>query len=261
MYPSNDGLTSSFREAADPRAALTGIVTNFASHPYTYSATAWVDPRQHDDGGAARIFRRPGRIVHVVGTSGLAEALRRLLRDGAVSPWQLHPVPEPGTFLERAESTLGHRAYHVLCRAGFETIEEVAATPDDGLLELRNLGTKSLAAIHAAVAEHLADAVTNTSGHDEHEGRRRRIADRVHPCHLNRHSEFLDRIARSRVPLEAVDTIVDSINAEAVPPADPMVILLLRTAGETRLADVYEAAHDPPPADASWLHYPDDGVS
>lgn len=224
--------------------ALREVLEDFESRPYCHSAYAWVS-REDGDDGRVLMFRRPGRKVHVVGASDLAERLRELLGDGFVG-WALHPVPATRTLLKVAEPTLGHRVHNMLSREGFITIEEVAATPDEALLDLRNLGTKSLNAIHAAVAAYADSSIAQLSGADEQASRREHIDTMLSPAHRVRNAQFVESLARSSVALEAVDAIVASLQTEPVPPVDPMVTLLLRTAGEPELSALYERAHQPP---------------
>jgi hypothetical protein len=53
-------------------------------------------------------------------------------------------------------------------------------------------------------------------------------------------------LARSSMPLAALDKIIESLNAEAVPAADPLVCLLLETAGEADIARYYQDTHSEP---------------
>jgi hypothetical protein len=228
-----------------PEEALREVIREFENHAYScYSATAWVP----GDGtaGTAMVFRRPRRVLHVIGTSKLAEHFRELLREG-VAGWTLHPMPATRTLLEIAEPTLGHRAYKLLTREGFTTLEELAATPDEALLKLRNLGPKALDAIHQAVAIYSDTSVAHPSEADTHADRREHIDTALSPAHRVRNAQLLELLVRSSVPLEAVDTILTSLAAEPLPPVDPMVTLLLRTAGEPELAALYERAHQPGP--------------
>ncbi|MDQ3153599.1 MAG: hypothetical protein M3R63_18435 [Actinomycetota bacterium] len=224
-----------------PEVALQEVLGEFADHAYNYSATAWV-PFTEGSGGRALAFRLPGRELHVVGTSKLAETFRTLLREGALPGWTLHEVPAERTLLEVAEPTLGHRVYKLLSREGFSTLEELAAAPDEGLTELRNLGAKALDAIHQAVATYTNAPVVRPSEADEQARRRDHIDAVLSPAHQLRNAELLDLLARSSVPMEAVDAILASLGAEPVPPADPMVSLLLATAGEPTLAALYGRA-------------------
>ncbi len=229
-----------------PEAALWEVLREFDDHAYScYSAIAWVPP-DNGTGGRAIVFRRPRHVLHVIGTSKLAEHFRELLRDG-VAGWTLHPMPATQTLLEVAESTLGPRAYKLLAREGFTTLEELAATPDEALLELRNLGSKSLDAIHHAVAAYSDTSVAHLSEADTQADRREHIDTLLSPAHRVRNAQLLELLARSSVPLEAVDAILASLEAEPIPPVDPMVTLLLRTASEPELAALYERAHQPGP--------------
>jgi RNA polymerase alpha subunit len=231
---------------ASPEEALREALREFEDRPYScYSATAWVCS-DNGTGGRTLVFRRPGRVVHVIGTSKLAECFRELLRDG-VDSWTLHPMPATRTPLEVAEPTLGHRTYKLLAREGFTTLEDLVAIPDEALMKLRNLGPKSLDAIHQAVAAYSEATLVHPSEADIHAKRREHIDTALSPAHRVRNTQLLELLARSSVPLEAVDAILDSLEAEPVPPADPMVTLLLRTAREPELAALYERAHQPGP--------------
>lgn len=64
-----------------------------------------------------------------------------------------------GTPLEDLDELLSLRLRNLLLRAGFRTAEEVAAASTRGLQDLRGMGTSSLQAIRAAVAEHQADSL------------------------------------------------------------------------------------------------------
>ncbi len=234
---------------AGPEEALREALREFEGRPYScYSATAWVRS-DNSLGGRVLVFRRPRRVVHVIGTGKLAECFRELLRDG-VAGWTLHPMPAIRTPLEVAEPTLGHRAYKLLTREGFTTLEDLAAIPDEALMKLRNLGPKALEAIHQAVAAYSDATVAHPSEADTHADRREHIDALLSPAHRVRNAQLLELLAQSSVPLEAVDAILASLEAEPIPPVDPMVTLLLRTASEPELAARYERAHQPGPEDS-----------
>jgi hypothetical protein len=238
---------------ANPEEALREALREFEDRPYScYSATAWVRS-DNSTGGRTLVFRRPGRVVHVIGTSKLAECFRELLREG-VAGWTLHPMPATQTPLEVAESTLGRRSYKLLAREGVTTLEDLAAIPDEALMRLRNLGPKSLDAIHQAAAAYFEATVAHPSEAGTHADRREHIDTALSPAHRARNTQLLELLARSSVPLEAVDIILASLEAEPVPLADPMVTLLLRTAGEPELAALYERAHQPGP-DSTTVDY------
>lgn len=151
------------------------MLREFDRNAYCADAHVWILP---EDNGAERgwhvpngalAVRCPGRRVLVVGRDPLAHELRALLRDSCAG-WELLPLPERQILLEVVEPMLGHRAYNMLTRQGFRTVDEVAATPDPALLNIRNLGTKSLAAIHdvktAYSAGLLGSATDDEDGHD-----------------------------------------------------------------------------------------------
>jgi len=231
---------------ANSEETLREALREFEDHPYScYSATAWV-PSGNGTGGSTLVFRRPGRVVHVIGTSKLAECFRELLRDG-VAGWTLHPMPATRTPLEVAEPTLGRRVYKLLAREGITTLEDLAAVPDEALMKLRNLGPKSLDVIHQALAAYSEATVAHPSEADTHAERREHIDAALSPAHRVRNTQLVELLVRSSIPLEAVDAILASLEAEPVPPVDPMVTLLLRTAREPELADLYERTHQPGP--------------
>lgn len=109
--------------------------------------------------GSALVFRmRPARSLLVAGTSAMADDLRRLVAEGAAPGWDLHPVPGGRTPLYRLEDPLlrqsgNRRFYNALERAGFAYIEEIAAAPDKGLIELRNSGLRLIACVRAVIAQ------------------------------------------------------------------------------------------------------------
>ena len=109
--------------------------------------------------GSVLVFRPwPARSLHVVGESPLAGEFRRLVTAGAVPGWQLHPVPPGRTPLEALAGPLlrrtgSRRFYNILERHGFAYVEDVAATPDECLLELRNSGPRLIAAVRAVISE------------------------------------------------------------------------------------------------------------
>ena len=109
--------------------------------------------------GSVLVFRPwPALSLHVVGESPLAGEFRRLVTAGAVPGWDLHPVPPGRTPLEALAGPLLHRTgsrrfYNILERHGFAHVEEVAVTPDDCLLELRNSGPRLIAAVRAVISE------------------------------------------------------------------------------------------------------------
>ncbi len=118
----------------------------------------------------ALVFRPwPARSLHVVGDSPLATEFRRLIAAGAVPGWDLHPVPAGRTPLHVLAGPLhrlsgSNRFYNLLEREGFAYVEEVAATPDGCLLELRNSGMKFIAAVRQVLADLEPGGASATSG-------------------------------------------------------------------------------------------------
>jgi hypothetical protein len=135
-----DGLRSLAREFSSPRQPLWC--------PASLRSVA---------SGKVQVFRvRPGQSMHVVGVSPLAAELRRLLMAGAEPGWALHPVPGGRTPLHTLAVPLRHlsgngRFYNLLDRSGFVYVEEVAATPDECLMDLRNGGPGFVAAVRQAI--------------------------------------------------------------------------------------------------------------
>jgi hypothetical protein len=96
--------------------------------------------------------------LHVVGASPLAGELRKLIAAGEAPGWELHLVPGGRTALHALVAPLrrltgGGRVYNVLDRSGFAFVEEVAATPDACLLDLRNSGPRLVAVVRQAIGE------------------------------------------------------------------------------------------------------------
>ena len=71
-----------------------------------------------------------------------------------------------------------------------------------------------------------------------------------------RYKEFAELLAFSSLPAEVLEKIADSLNAEGVPPADPLVCRLLDTAGETDLARYYQSTHAGPSDTAGRAEIP-----
>jgi hypothetical protein len=109
--------------------------------------------------GEALVFRLwPARSLHVVGDSPLAAEFRRLVTAGTALGWDLHPVRAGRTPLHVLAGPLhrlsgSHRFYNLLERNGFAYVEEVAATSEECLFELRNSGPRLIAAVRQVIAE------------------------------------------------------------------------------------------------------------
>ena len=132
--------------------------------------SAIVAGAQDEPLGRALVFwLRPARLLHVVGDSPLAGEFRRLLTAGEVPGWDLHPVPAGHTPLHVLGGPLhslsgSTRFYNLLERNGFASVEEVAAMPENSWFELRNCGTRFIAAVRQVVAGLQPDDAQTTTG-------------------------------------------------------------------------------------------------
>jgi hypothetical protein len=140
-------------EGRAPEEQLREVVARLArGHEWSVSAGA-----DHQPLGSVLVFRPwPARVLHVVGQSPLAAEFRQLIASGAAPGWDLHLVTPGCTRLEVLARPLlrrtgSRRFYNILDRHGFAYVEEVAATPDECLLELRNSGPRLVAAVRAVI--------------------------------------------------------------------------------------------------------------
>jgi hypothetical protein len=182
--------------------------------------------------------------VHLVGAGELGEQLRQLLC-GGVDGWRLHELPATQTPLTNAEPLLGARVCGMLTRYGFTTLEEIAAVPDLGLLDIRHFGPKARLVVDAARAAYrLVDDPALRAAWDR---RRHHINGRLSAAHRARNAALLDLLTSCDVEIGAVDIILESLAAEILPPADPRVLELLGAAGQPELAAVYARTRTPAP--------------
>jgi hypothetical protein len=209
--------------------------------------------------GAAQVCRmRPTRLLHVVGTSEMAEHLREIYGSGQIAGWSLQPMPPTRTplhnFLDAlvaaAHNPGSMRGYNQLDRHGFVYAEEVQVCPDAALLEMRNFGQIALTAVREVlgpaptIAPEEPRFKTRRRGESEAvSARQRHLADRLSAPAAARYRELAHLLAQSQIPLAALDKICASLSSEPVPQADPLVTLLLDTAGEPDLLDLYRTTH------------------
>jgi hypothetical protein len=234
-------------DCESPQEAL-GRIADELTSSHNLWASAGSRSGQWGEAQACRI--PPGRVLHVIGNSLMAAQLRELIATGIASGWELHPVVATQTPLRVLAEPLAalsgaERYYNLLRRSGFATAEEVAATPDECLRQIRQVGHQMVAAVRKVIADlgwDSPDMTHPTTGHPVTE-RRRLIIGRLAVEHRLRYREFADMLARSSMPLAALGKIADSLSAEATPPADPLVCLLLDTVGETDLARYYQRTH------------------
>lgn len=196
-------------------------------------------------GGAALLFALNAGAVHVVGGSALAEEIRSLLTSEAIGGWRLHELPETTTPLLTLRSQMDVRFYNLLSRNGFTTVEEAAAAPDEGLLQLRNVGPKFLMALRAITGapEEPRLAISRPAASEETRDRLAYLEERLQAPTARRYRTFTDALARSSIPPAALQKIAKALNTEEVPPIDPTVALPLETAGEQQLLEHYLGTH------------------
>ena len=82
------------------------------------------------------------------------------------------------------------------------------------------------------------------------ERRRHHITSRLSAAHRARNAALLDLLAISDLEIGAVDTILESLAAEVVAPADPRVLQLLGAAGQSELVALYARTRTPAPPPA-----------
>lgn len=173
VYEPGGSLTRPW-DSDSPLDALRNLAREFASS----SQPLWCPASlRSGESGKAQVFRvRPGQSMHVVGTSRLAGELRSLLSDGAEPGWDLHPVPGSRTPLRVLAGPLrrmsgNSRFFNLLDRSGFAYVEEVAATPDECLTDLKNGGPGLVAAVRQVLTETAPDLASPFPGaaHDGQE--------------------------------------------------------------------------------------------
>jgi len=235
-----------------PVGPLTRVTAAFAS-----GGEGWVQVGSSGgQDGEAQVCVVHRRYLHVVGMSPMAWRLRELVAAGAAPGWALHPVPPGRTPVKRLAKPLlavsgAARFYNLLLRSGFATVEEVAATPDADLLLLRQVGPAMVAAVRQVLGDlglgSPEDARPAPAGLMAE--RLMRIAGLLAGPQRERYRDFAGMMARSSLPPDALTAIAESLSAEPVPAADPLVCLRLDTAGEAELAAYYQQTHNPVPGD------------
>ncbi|ORT53011.1 hypothetical protein [Frankia sp. KB5] len=96
----------------------------------------------------------------------------------------------------------------------FATVEEKSATPDQGLYGLRGLGAVSIAAIRAACDRPEVGGFSSVAPDRGAPVGISLYEDRVFPVHRDRYKAFLDWLGQMSLPDNAVNRILESINAE-----------------------------------------------
>lgn len=238
---------------ASPEDSLTWMLAELAADS---GRCVEVGGRSGQWGMALVCWAKPGQNVHVVGASPMAARLRELLQAGAAPGWGLHPVPDGQTPLEvLAEPLLAAsgavRYYHLLVRHGFTTVEEVAATPARCLRNMYQSGPKMVATVQQVLAGMGWEVpeISRPAANDEVAARLEHVTSMLAGAQRARYREFAGLLARSSLPPAALTKIAEALSAEPVPPADPLVCLLLDTAAEAALADWYRRTHAPIPGE------------
>ena len=112
---------------------------------------------QADRAGDMSLYRRDDKTIVVVGQNPLADAVRDAL---PIDGWRSHSLPHRVTLLSTVREALGTRTFSLLRREGFTSIEEVAAVPDRGLLDIRNMGSTTIATLRMIAATGCVDTAS-----------------------------------------------------------------------------------------------------
>ena len=131
----------------------------------------------------------------------------------------------------------------MLARYGFTTPEEIAARPRPGSAQHPPLRAETRLVVDAVLA---AYRLVDDPGIRAAQPRRRRhITSRLSAAHRARNAPLLDLLAICDLEIGAVDTIIESLAAEVVPPADPRLLQLLGAADQPELAAIYARTRTP----------------
>jgi hypothetical protein len=144
--------SSEIVEYLSVREVLEHVVGVFDAFFLAFAARVWASSA--GGGGGVQVYRRPDKTVVVVGRNVLADLVRAAL---PVHGWDACPLPMSGTPLSTLREEVGERTFSMLRREGFATVEEVAAVPDSGLLDLRNMGLTTLGALRMAISTQRLD--------------------------------------------------------------------------------------------------------
>ncbi|MEX5709094.1 hypothetical protein AB1484_12485 [Parafrankia sp. FMc6] len=225
--------------------ALSRVVPRLLT-PKTYTARIMAADIEKLPGVEALLFGlAEAREVHIVGGSWLARQMRDLLRAGRIPGWSLHELPETTTPVFALFPLLPAVTVTALEKCPFTTVEEVAAAPDEGLRELHRLGAKGVAAIRDACAHPAVREFTGRPAVFPDLADPPPFGHRMNLAHQIRYQGFLEGLLHRSFPQTAVNTIIRAIEAEPIPPADPLVVLLLETAGAMDLLAYYVSTHGP----------------
>jgi hypothetical protein len=191
--------------------------------------------------------------IHVIGQNQLADELREVLRAGRIPGWRLRELPAEQTPVHVLYARLSSRSANLLQRVPFVSAQEIAALPDEALLEFRGLGPSALAEIRSALADPslrkftvaLTGPTSYSPGQAPDHGSDD-VAARLRPELRRRYRDFLRGLAAAGLPPASLDKILDSLAAEPVPLGDPVVGDILTVAGAFDLLASYDATHEAP---------------
>jgi len=191
--------------------------------------------------------------IHVIGQNQLADQAREVLRAGEIPGWRLRELPAEQTPVQAVYARLSSRSSNLLKQVPFVSAEEIAALPDEVLLEFRGLGPSALAEIRSALADPslreftiaLASLTTDVAGQAP-DATGDDFAARLRPELRHRYSAFLRGLAGAGLPPASLDKVLDSLAAEPVPLDDPVVGDILTGAGAFDLLAYYNATHEAP---------------
>jgi hypothetical protein len=127
-----------------------GAATAEVLHVFTSNPSAAVARVRYEEAGGCEVtlYRRDDATIVAIGSGEVVDSVRSCL---PLDGWGLYETPRPGTPLIAVKDRLGLRLYNLLAREGFSAIEELAAIPDAGLLEVRRIGMPSLEHIREIV--------------------------------------------------------------------------------------------------------------
>jgi hypothetical protein len=246
--------TEGIRQPPSPEREAIRIAVAFEG--YDHTGRHWEAAGDDDSPfGTARVCRVwPSRVLHVVGASEMAEQLRSLYGSGEITGWTLQPTVDTRTplhaFRQKILDAAGGsgRGYTPLPRHGFAHVEEVQACPDAALREVRNIGPAALQIIRKILpytGPTVDEVVEPPPGrHSPHSPEREAQLGEVFTAVTRaRYRRLVDGLAASAIPAKALGKIADSLNAEPAPPTDPLVELLLETAGLDGLLQLYRDTH------------------
>jgi hypothetical protein len=248
--------TEGTRQPPSPEQEAIRLASSFEG--YDQTGRHWETAGEDDSPfGVARVCRAwPARVLHVVGASEMAEQLRSLYGSGEITGWTLQPMAETRRLLHTARQRIldagggTGRGYTPLARWPFIHTEEVEACPDAALRGVRNVGPAALAIIRKVLpytGPDLDDVAEPPPGRRSvHSSEREaQLGEVFTPVTRVRYRRLVDGLAAAAMPAKALTTIAESLNGEPVPPTDPLVDLLLETAGLNGLLQLYRDTHGP----------------